>query len=143
MATSTDEREDYIAGAGARADDLRRLDAFIREHAPDLPPTMTASLTAPMLGYGEQAYRTRSMKEPTSWPVLALAAQKRYFSLYVCALEDGEYVAERHAAELGSVRCGKSCIRFSSVDKLNLNALGRILGDLNRRFVAGETLYGT
>jgi hypothetical protein len=43
------------------------------------------------------------MKEPGVWPVVALAAQKRYLSLYVCAVVDGEYVAERYASELGDV----------------------------------------
>jgi hypothetical protein len=73
------------------------------------------------------------MKEPVDWPVLALAAQKRHISLYICALEDGEYVAEKHAAELGNVSCGKSCVRFTKADKINLGALAPILADINRR----------
>jgi hypothetical protein len=133
-------REEYFAAAGEREPELRELDAFIRRHAPDLPPVISTGMGA-VLGYGEQPYQTTSMKEPMDWPVLALAVQKRHISLYICALEDGEYVAEKHAAELGKVSCGKSCVRFTKANNLNLEALAPILAEINRRFVAGERLY--
>ena len=96
-----------------------------------------------MLGYGEQPYQTRSMKDPGVWPVVALAAQKRYLSLYVSVLIDGVYVPERYASELGNVSCGKSCIRFTKIDKLNLETVKKILVDVNARYVAGEKLFGS
>jgi uncharacterized protein DUF1801 len=133
-------REEYFAAVGDREPELRELDAFIREHAPDLPPVLSTTMGA-VLGYGEQPYQTKSMKEPIDWPVVALAAQKRHISLYLCVLEDGEYVAEKHAAELGNVNCGKSCVRFTKADKVNRDGLAKILADINRRFVAGERLY--
>ena len=34
-------------------------------------------------------------------PLIALAAQKRHLSLYVCAVVDGGYLAERRAERLG------------------------------------------
>jgi len=133
-------REEYFAAVGDREPDLRELDAFIREHAPDLTPVLSDGM-GKVLGYGEQPYQSKSMKQPMDWPVVALAAQKRHISLYLCALEDGQYVAEKHAAELGDVSCGKSCIRFTKADRINRDALATILADLNRRFVAGERLY--
>jgi hypothetical protein len=133
-------REEYFAAVGDREPELRELDAFIREHAPDLPPVLSQTMGA-VLGYGEQPYQSKSMKEPIDWPVVALAAQKRHISLYLCALEDGEYVAEKYATELGNVSCGKSCVRFTKVDKVDRDGLARILGEINRRFVAGERLY--
>jgi hypothetical protein len=136
--TPVGTREEYFAAVGDREPELRELDAFIRQHAPDLPPVLSSGT---MLGYGEQPYQSKSMKEPVDWPVVALAAQKRHISLYLCVLEDGEYVAEKHAAELGQVSCGKSCVRFTKADRLNRDALARILADINRRFVAGERLY--
>jgi len=63
-------------------------------------------------------------------------------SLYGCAVVDGEYLAERRASELGTVSCGKSCIRFTKVDQLNLEAMKKILVEVNDRYVAGEKLYG-
>jgi hypothetical protein len=61
----------------------------------------------------------------------------------VCAVVDGEYVAERYASELGDVSCGKSCIRFTKIDKINLETLQKILIDVNTRYAAGEKLYGS
>jgi hypothetical protein len=75
-------------------------------------------------------------------PVVTLAAQKRYVSLDVCAVVDGEYLAERYASEPGIVSCGKSCIRFTKVDQLNLETMKKILVEVNNRYVAGEKLYG-
>jgi hypothetical protein len=135
-----DSREEYFAAVGDRELELRELDAFIRKHAPDLPPVLAKGMGT-MLGYGEQPYQTKSMKAPIDWPVLALAAQMRHLSLYICVLEDGEYIAEKYAGELGKVSCGKSCVRFTKADKINLDALAPILADINRRFVAGEKLY--
>jgi hypothetical protein len=133
-------REEYFAAVGDREPELRELDAFIREHAPSLPPVLSRGMGA-MLGYGEQPYQSKSMKEPIDWPVVALAAQKRHISLYLCALEDGQYVAEKYAAELGNVDCGKSCVRFTKADRINRDGLAKVLADINRRFVAGERLY--
>ncbi len=140
MQVDADSREEYFTALGDREAELRELDAFIRKHAPDLPPVLSRGSGA-MLGYGEQPYQSKSMKEPIDWPVVALAAQKRHISLYLCVLEDGEYVAEKRAAELGQVSCGKSCVRFSRTDQINRDGLARILADINRRFVAGERLY--
>lgn len=140
MQIEADSRDEYFAAVGDREPELRELDAFIREHAPSLPPVLSRGMGV-MLGYGEQPYQSKSMKGPIDWPVVALAAQKRHLSLYLCVLEDGEYVAEKHAAELGQVSCGKSCVRFTKADKINRDGLARILADINRRFVAGEQLY--
>jgi hypothetical protein len=143
MQTDAALREEYFLAAGSREAELRRMDAFIREHAPALTPGVSNGMgDVRMLGYGEQSYQTKSMKEPGVWPVIALAAQKRYLSLYVSVLIDNEYPAERYAGELGSVSCGKSCIRFTKVDKINLETLKKILVDVNSRYVAGEKLFG-
>jgi hypothetical protein len=47
--------------------------------------------------------------------------------LYVCAVHNGEYLAEKHAKELGKVSVGKSCIRFKKVEDLNLPVLKKII----------------
>jgi hypothetical protein len=96
-------REEYFLAAGHREAELRQIDAIVQEYAPALTRGLSPGVGGSMLGYGEQPYQTRSMKEPGVWPVVAVAAQKRYLSLYVCAVVDGEYVAERYASELGDV----------------------------------------
>ena len=143
MRIDADAREEYFAAASSREAELREMDAIIREYAPGLTPVLTAGMGSTMLGYGEQPYQTKSMKDPGVWPVVALAAQKRYVSLYVSVLIEGVYVPERYASELGNVSCGKSCIRFTKIDKLNLETVKKILVDVNARYVAGEKLFGS
>ena len=54
--------------------------------------------------------------------VLALAAQKNYFSLYL----DTELVA-KHRQELGHLNCGKSCVRFKKLEELPLDTIKTII----------------
>ncbi len=79
-----------------------------------------------MLGYGSFKYLD-SKKKPQEWPVVALANQKNYISLYVCALDDGEYLAEKYQDELGKVSIGRSCIRFKKIDDINVDGFKKIL----------------
>ena len=79
-----------------------------------------------MLGYGSFRYKNYK-KEMIDWPVVALASQKSYVSLYVCAVVDGEYVAEAHKEKLGTVSVGKSCIRLKKLSDLDLDALATVL----------------
>jgi hypothetical protein len=94
-----------------------------------------------MLGYGLMPYRPRSGRETTAWPLIALAAQKRHLSLYVCAVVDGQYLAESRAAQLGKVSCGKSCIRFTSLDQVDTVALDRLVRDAVASTAEGRNAY--
>ncbi|WP_405177319.1 DUF1801 domain-containing protein [Nocardia sp. NBC_01377] len=134
--------EEFLAAAGPKAEELRELDAIIRASAPAFEPVLIGSMGASMLGYGLIPYQSKSMKKPSDWPVVSLAARKNYVSLYISALQDGRYIAEVYADRLGKVSCGKSCIRFKRLSDLDLDTVREILGDLERRFLAGEKLYG-
>nr|MDJ0791792.1 DUF1801 domain-containing protein [Acidimicrobiia bacterium] len=58
---------------------------------------------------------------------VGLARQKDYTSVYISAVEDGQYLSEKYAAELGSVKVGKSAINISSIDDLDLDAFRRLV----------------
>src|SRR5215210_3412650 len=109
----------WFAAAGERAGDLRRVDALVQAAAPGIDRQLVPVGSGHVLGYGLMPYRPRSARETTTWPLIALAAQKRHLSLYVCAVVDGVYLAESRAARLGRVSCGKSCIRFTSFDRVD------------------------
>jgi hypothetical protein len=94
-----------------------------------------------MLGYGLMPYRPKSAKETTMWPLIALAAQKRHLSVYVCAVVDGEYLAESRADRLGKVSCGKSCIRFTSIDAVDADELAGLVRDAVAVTAAGDNGY--
>ena len=85
-----------------------------------------------MLGYGLMPYKPRSAREATQVPLISLAPQKRHLSLYVFAVVDGRYLAEARAERLGTVSCGKSCIRFRSLDGVDVVELDRLVRDAVR-----------
>jgi hypothetical protein len=75
------------------------------------------------------------------WPLIALAAQKKHLSLYVCAVVDGGYIAEERADRLGKVSCGKSCIRFTSLDRVDADELSALVRDAVSATAAGDNDY--
>lgn len=95
---------------------------FIQKTAPKLK----AHFAYNMLGYGSFLYKNNK-KEMLEWPVVSLANQKNYLSLYICSIIDGKYLAETYKKELGKVSVGKSCIRFKKIEDLNLTTLKKVL----------------
>lgn len=115
--------KEYIEAVPAeRRELIEFLHKFIQKSAPSLKPHFAYN----MLGYGSFPYKNYK-KEPIEWPTIALANQKNYISLYVCAVVDGKYLAETHKKELGKVSVGKSCIRFKKLEDVNLDALKKVL----------------
>jgi uncharacterized protein YdhG (YjbR/CyaY superfamily) len=88
-------------------DTLRRM---IRIAAPNAKEAMVAGMPAYMMG---------------SRMVAAMAAQKKNIALYV---SDYPLVA-KYRARLGSVDCGKSCIRFKRIDDLDLGGVANLLAE--------------
>lgn len=116
-------RKDYISAlASDRKEIILSLDSLIQKTVPSLKPNFLYN----MLGYGEFDY-INYKKENIKWPVIALASQKNYISLYVCAVVNGQYLAEKYKADLGKVSVGKSCIRFKKLDDLNIEVLRKLL----------------
>ncbi|HYF10529.1 MAG TPA: DUF1801 domain-containing protein [Candidatus Paceibacterota bacterium] len=114
---------EYIKAVPAeRRDTILAVHDFIRKTVPKLKPHFAYN----MLGYGSFPY-TNYKKESITWPVIALANQKNYVSLYVCSIDAGQYVAEKYKKELGKVSVGKSCIRFKKLEDLNLPMLKKVL----------------
>lgn len=130
--------EAWFAAAGPREQELRRVDALVMAAAPGIDRQLVPTGSKQMLGYGLRPYRPRSARTATLWPVISLAAQKRHLSLYVSAVVDGQYIAEARAGRLGSVSCGKSCIRFTSLDAVDADALGELVRDALAATETGE-----
>jgi hypothetical protein len=139
--TERDEIEAWFDAAGPRAEELRRVDALVMAAAPGVNRQLVPAGSGAMLGYRLMPYRPKSARVTTTWPLIALAAQKRHLSLYVCAVIDGEYLAEARADRLGKVSCGKSCIRFSSLDAVDAVELGALVRDAVAATDAGDNGY--
>jgi hypothetical protein len=91
-----------------------------------------------MLGYGEFPYKDYK-GDMGKWPVVALASQKNYMSLYVCAIDQADetkYLAEKYENELYKEgvkpNVGKSCIRFKKLDDLNLKTVAKVLREAEK-----------
>ncbi len=124
--------EDWFAAAGPREAELRATDALVVAAAPGIDRQLVPVGSGLMLGYGLMPYRPGSAKETTQVPLISLAAQKRHLSLYVFAVVDGHYLAEARAGRLGKGSCGKSCVRFGSLDEVDVVELDRLVRDAVR-----------
>jgi hypothetical protein len=85
-----------------------------------------------IIGYGDLVMR-RPKKPDVQWFHVGLARQKRYYSIYVSAVEDGKYLTARYAGRLGKVKLGAGRISFaklSDIDTTELQALLRRAGEL-------------
>ncbi|MCZ2847157.1 DUF1801 domain-containing protein [Modestobacter sp. VKM Ac-2978] len=133
--------EAWFAAAGTREADLRATDALVQAAAPGIDRQLVPMGRGQVLGYGLMPYRPRSATEATMWPLIALAAQKRHLSLYVSAVVEGAYLAESRAAQLGKVSCGKSCIRFTSLDRVDTVALDQLIRDAVASTARGANDY--
>lgn len=105
-----------------RKKDIEFLHKLIQKSSPKFKSRFAYN----MLGYGNFKY-VNYKKQIIDWPIIALASQKNYISLYVCALEKGKYIAEKYKKQLGKVSVGKSCIRFKKLSDLNLPMLKKVL----------------
>lgn len=118
--------EEYISMLNdERREIIGTMDKLIKETVPDMKQWFAYN----MLGYGKFTYIDYK-KQEGEWPVIALASQKKYISLYVCAIHPDnkdKYIAEFFEKELGNVSVGKSCIRFKKLEDLNVDIVKKVL----------------
>jgi len=105
-----------------RKKDIDFLHEFIQKAVPDLKPYFASN----MIGYGS-FYYLDSKKERKDWPVIALANQKNYITIYVCAIIADKTAVEKYLMDLGKLTKGISCIRFKKPEEINLETLKIVL----------------
>lgn len=130
--------EDYLASV---PEEKRSVFSAIRETIKsNLPAGFEETLSYGMLGYVVPLARYPQGYRPgkgTALPLMALAAQKRYISLYHLGLYSdpemlewfvGAYAALNypHALDMG-----KSCIRFKYLDEVPLALIARLAGKIS------------
>lgn len=67
-----------------------------------------------------------------------LSANRSSVSLHVLGADDDGYLAERWADRVGRAKVGKSCIRFTRIEHLDLEAIAELLS-ANEQAFAGRT----
>jgi uncharacterized protein YdhG (YjbR/CyaY superfamily) len=115
--------KEYLASIPPeRKEMIEFLHEFIQKTVPKLKPHFAYN----MLGYGSFPYKNYK-KEDITWPVISLANQKNYVSIYVCSVDNDGYIAEQYKDKLGKVSVGKSCIRFKKLEDIDLAILKKVL----------------
>jgi uncharacterized protein YdhG (YjbR/CyaY superfamily) len=112
------EPDDWIAGLPeTRRTDIAAIDERIRAVAPDLRRYMAGG----MIAYGRYRYRYASKREG-DWPVLGVASNKAYISLYASPVG-----VEPWAGRLPKANVGKGCIRFRHASDLDLDVIDEVI----------------
>lgn len=129
--TDTDPAEVIARAPEALRDDFATLDASMAEVMAGLPRTVWegkfwGGTQQRIIGYGSYRYRGRTGAEG-EWFVVGLAAQKHYLSLYVNAVEDGQYLVKRYAARLGRVKLGSAHLTFRRLADVEMEVLLEML----------------
>jgi len=125
--------KEYMAFDPARTSDLKRLDALIRETAPELTPhfhagtpTGEAGMRMKMLGYGKSSYTTKAGKT-TPWPVIGVALQKSYISVYFAVRRTGMPITARYAGKLGELKTGRNNFSFKKFADLKAHLVRELV----------------
>lgn len=88
-----------------------------------------------IIGYGDHRYETPK-GGTTEWFKVGLAAQKNHISLYVNAVEDGDYIPHLYGDRLGKVKLGAASVGFRHLDEVDVTVLQEMI-DHARRVLAG------
>ena len=119
-----------------RKKDIGFLHDFIQKAVPNLKPYFASN----MIGYGS-FYYLDSKKQKRDWPIIALANQKNYITIYACTIVEDKAAAQKYKKELGKLTKGISCIRFKKIEEINLETLKIVLKLAEKNpGVAGATL---
>ena len=115
--------EEYLSLVPAdRRKEIDLLHDFIQKAVPKLKPYFASN----MIGYGS-FYYLDSKKQKKDWPIISLANQKNYITIYVCTIIKDKAAAEKYKKDLGKLTKGITCIRFKKIEEINLDTLKTVL----------------
>jgi hypothetical protein len=132
--------EELFDKSGAHAESMRKVDGLVTAVAPQLERRLFSGPSITMIGYGELVWE--NMSSSGVWPVLALAPQKHWISLYVAAEVEDVPLVQIYAGRLGRIDHGKNCIRFKRFEDLDRSALTALLQDAVAAAAVQARIYG-
>src|SRR5579872_6090739 len=125
----------YLDFDPARKADLKRLDKSIRDAAPGLKrhfhagtPAGTPGMRFKMIGYGKFHYAAGS-GEKVAWPLIGIALQKNYISVYLSATRKGKPLVSLYADRLGAWRAGRNNFSFVEFDDLDAKTFSSLIAE--------------
>ena len=139
-----DGLEAYFAFDPGRTGELEQLHALIRRNAPSLKchfhagtPAGEAGMRMKMIGYGRFQYAIKSGKA-ISWPVIGVALQKNYISVYMAVTRDGKPLVSCYADKLGALRSGGNNFSFVKFADLDAPVMGALFTEAAAIFKANK-----
>jgi hypothetical protein len=148
-----DSLEAYFTFDPKREGDLRRLDALISKAAPSLKrhfhkgtPAGEPGMRFKIIGYGKSFYHATT-GEKVEWPVVGVALQKNYISVYFAVTKLGAAVTDPYAGRLGELRVGRNNFSFERFDDLDSSPAAALFSEAAQVFDAdpdnvSETMRG-
>jgi Domain of unknown function (DU1801) len=134
--------KEYFSFDPARKGELEKLDRLIRKTAPKLvthfhsgTPAGEAGMRMKMIGYGKSSYSKKSGKT-TPWPVIGVALQKSYISVYFAVHRNGKPVTEPYIGKLGEARSGRNNFSFEKFDDLDQDLLAALIRETEAIFTS-------
>lgn len=114
-----------------RAAEIRQLDSLISDvFAGDTRVLWVGKFWGgtdqTIIGYGDLV-QPRPKGDPVQWFVVGLALQKANISIYVNAVNDGQYLGKAYGKRLGKVKLGSASIGFKTLADLDVDVLRAML----------------
>jgi hypothetical protein len=139
-----DNLDDYLGFDPKRKSDLLKLDGAIRKAAPALKryfhegtPAGSAGMRMKMIGYGKFQYAIKSGKT-TPWPVIGVALQKNYISVYMAVTRNKQPLVKCYAGELSALRNGNNNFSFETFDEFDAAQLSKLFAEAASIFRADQ-----
>lgn len=135
-------RDDYLIEASDSGRDLKSIDAFIQKAAPSLQPWFynvgpkEPGMTFKMVAYGKFTYApTKDPSVTVDWPVIGMALQKNYISMYLSVTKDGKPLLDFYD-KLGYTRRGNNNFSFVTFDQLDKTVFEQLVKEAAQIFKA-------
>ena len=132
----------YLAFDPARRPDLDKLHKLMRKAAPGLKrhfhagtPAGEPGMRFKMIGYGKFRYEAKPGKY-VSWPVIGVALQKNYISIYISVRKGRTPIVLSYAGTLGALRSGRNNFSFERFEDLDAKALGALFKEVGEIFAS-------
>jgi hypothetical protein len=132
---NADSLQAYLDFDQNRKPDLLKLHKLMQGAAPSLKrcfhqgtPAGEAGMRMKMIGYGRFRYAIKSGKT-AEWPVIGVALQKNYISVYVAVTKAGSPLVPSYAGRLGELRSGGNNFSFEKFDDVNAPSVSALLAE--------------
>lgn len=137
MDKTTKSPDAYLAEAPDEyRDELLALDSLLVESMPGRSRALWEGVfwggtEQSIIGYGDLT-QPRPNGESVEWFIIGLARQKAHTSLYVNAVEDGQYLGAIYGPRLGKVKLGAASIGIKRLEHVDLDVLAELASHAHR-----------